>query len=97
MMVQKEHWKGQPRPQSKEKCEATVRLMCFNRQNRDGCALKPGQFVHVVVDRLQLARKGILQDQAEPAFLGLSSEDCASDVESLLEIRRNLFQHGEAA
>ena len=61
---------------------------------------RPGearQVLEVIVERLQLAVPGVAQHLVEPAFLGLAGEERAADVERLLDLRRDLLEHREAA
>ena len=97
MMVQNEHWNGQPRPRSKLDRPPWVRLTVSPDSNRRRLALDRGQILHVVVDGFELAGIGIAQDLVEPEFLGLAGKD-----RSALRLHaRDFFgyfrQHGEAA
>ena len=59
--------------------------------------LDAGQLLHEVVDRREAAVDRVLEDEVEPAFLGLAGIHEAADVERLLHGRVDRRQHGERA
>ena len=74
MMVQNEHWNGQPRPASKLVVPPAVRCARSTAQQRDRRALDARQIVHEIVERLERARGGVAQH--------LSSRPSASPANS---------------
>ena len=97
MMVQNEHWNGQPRPRSKLDLRPSLRASAAGGRLRRRRALDARQIVHVVVERLQRAVPGIEQDGVEPAFLGLAGEDRDAHVHGRLDLGRHDRQHRQAA
>ena len=66
-------------------------------RKRRGFVLHAGQVGHVVVDRLHLAVDGVAVELGQTAALGLAGEQRDPEVECLLQISRQLRQHGDAA
>ena len=97
MMVQNEHWNGQPRPRSKLDLRPSLRASAAGGRLRRRRALDARQIVHVVVERLQRAVPGVAQDLVEPAFLGLAGEDRDAHVHGCLDLGRHDRQHRQAA
>ena len=73
MMVQNEHWKGQPRPASKLVVPPTVRCTRSAAISGIGAPSNRRQVGHEIVERLEAVRGGILEHLVEPAF-GLAGE-----------------------
>ena len=96
-MVQNEHWNGQPRPRSKLDLRPSLRASAAGGRRGVGRVLDARQVVHVVVERLQGAVPGVLQDGVEPAFLGLAGEDRDAHVHGGLDLGRHDRQHRQAA
>ena len=63
MMVQNEHWNGQPRPRSKLDLRPSLRARAAGGRLRRRRAFDARQVVHVVVERLQRAVPGVEQDR----------------------------------
>ena len=66
------------------------------QERRRGNLADVRQMLHVVVERLELAARGIQYDFIE-AFLGFARVDRNPEVLRFLDVGRRLFQHGEAA
>ena len=66
------------------------------RQVGDGLVLQVRQIVHVVIDRFLPAGLNVLQKRAE-MLLGFAGEERDAEVDRLLQLRRQLLQHGNAA
>ena len=95
MMVQKLHWKGQPRPESK-----LVRAFMFarcrgTRQDRRRRALQSRQVRHEVVERLQFAAVSVEQHLVQTA-LGLAGKDRDAQIHGLANVGGQFGQHGQA-
>ena len=97
MMVQNEHWNGQPRPASKLAWWLTVRPMVLVGRKRGRRGFERRQIVEIVVDRLQFPGGRIPQDLVHAAVLRLAGEQAAAHVERDLQVGLHLRQHGEAA
>ena len=97
MMVQNEHWYGQPRPRSMLDSEPDGAADMLARQDRRRLALQRRQVVHVVVQRRQRAGPGVAQHRVEPAVLGLAGKERDAQRLRRLHFRRHLRQHREAA
>jgi len=65
-------------------------------QSRRGLALQVGQFVHVVVERLELSHEGIAQQEVKAAFFGLAGEYRDAHVHGILDLQWNSGQHRQA-
>ena len=96
MMVQNEHWNGQPRPASKLVLVPAVRFDESMRQERYRRAPDRRQVLHEVVERLQAALRGILQDDIE-ALLGLAGENGNSQLAREIEVDGGAVEHRQAA
>ena len=96
MMVQNEHWYGQPRPASKLASDWIVRLRCAGGRMRGWLRFERRQVLQVVVDRLQRPVRGVAQDRVHAPF-ELAGEQAHAHVERDLEVGLQLRQHGEAA
>ena len=97
MMVQNEHWNGQPRPRSKLELRPSLRASAAAGRLGVGAPFEARQIVHVVVERLQRAVPGVLQHDVEPALLGLAAEDGDAHVHGRLDLGRDHRQHRQAA
>jgi hypothetical protein len=69
----------------------------LRRQKRRRHSLEPRQFRHVIVDRFQLAVRGVNQDGVEAALFRLAGKQAAAHAERDLKVGLNARQHGEAA
>ena len=99
MMVQNEHWNGQPRPASKLVMRAVGALDDARPAGSgDRRALDAGQVVHVVVDRLERAGGGVAAAPASsrPSSASPANSE-AAEVERLLQVGVDRRQHGEAS
>ena len=83
MMVQKEHWKGQPRPASKQ-------------EGGRGDVTDVRQVLHVIVEGAKLAPRGVHYGFLE-ALLGLARVNANAEILRAFDVGRDLRQHGEAA
>ena len=87
MMVQNEHWNGQPRPASKLVTAPVVRLTTSGGQEGRRRVLDARQVVHVIVERLERAVHGVAQHVVEPA-LRLAGEQADAEVLHFANVRR---------
>ena len=97
MMVQNEHWYGQPRPASKLVDAAGGALDARSAGiSGIGVPSMPGQVVHEIVERLEGARDGIAQHLVEPA-LGLAGEQRDAERLRAVEIGIDAVEHADRA
>ena len=73
MIVQKLHWKGQPRPASKVTVDPDA-PNDLGRQERHLLAAQVGEVVHEVIDGPQPTVVGVAQELLHPSF-GLAREE----------------------
>ncbi len=96
MMVQKLHRNGQPRPASKLVRSPLVRRTMSIGRYGTAAPSRPGQIVHEVVERLELVAIGGPQQVFQPP-LGLAGEQGDAQVDRLVQLRRQVRQHRDAA
>ena len=96
MIVQNEHWNGQPRPASKLVQVPAVRVSRSRGRIRRDRAFEAGQVFHIIVERSQRAAMSVAQQQVEPSLLRLAGENGNAQILSLADFGRQLRKHGEA-
>ena len=72
--------------------DAVIALDEPPRQIRDGLVLQVRQVVHIVVDRLRRAAMDVLEEALE-MLLRLAGVERDPEIDRLLELRRQLFEH----
>ena len=95
MIVQKLHWKGQPRPASK----VTVDMRPshgLGRQERHLLAAQVGEVLHEVIERAQPAVVGVAQELLHAAF-GLAGEEGDALLLERPQVGGQVGQHRQAA
>ena len=74
-----------------------MRLTCLRGRNGGGSPTRFGSVVHVIVERLERAVRGVAQHLVEPALLGLAGEERDAHRLRRFDVGRQFGQHGDAA
>ena len=96
MMVQNEHWNGQPRPASKVVTLPMVLRTELPGKNGVTDVFERRQIVDVIVERFERARGGIAHHFVHAAF-GFAGEQRDAHVEGFLQIRHHVREHRQHA
>jgi hypothetical protein len=96
MMVQNEHWNGQPRPASKLVVWPVTPFDLLAGNDRQRLAFEVRQVAKEIIQRLQLSSDRVLQQALKPTF-SFTGEHRHAEVHHLLNAGIALRQHRKGA